>query len=200
MVYFICNGHLKGTNMTKWEKQAIESRLYRDYYKTTEKYGIAPNITPTIKISNIKKSGGDVAFKSWTGTRVISDIEIRISKSYFEKFGYQRSYQTLMHEIAHLADFEENGRHTKRTSHTKTFQKWCVKFGGSLSKYYAADEYMDSTTDQYIDHIKWHYTCPNCNGVIHRTKRISTKIRTSGQYTSGCCNTNLTQFIETKVA
>ena len=185
--------------MKNTEKRAIERLLFCDYLEATEKHDIATDVTPTIRLSNMKKAAGDVHYAWNRYSRIITRIEIRISKSYYEKFGYQRSYETLMHEIAHVAIFDEKKRDSIGGDHGIEFQDWCVKLGGSMSKYMTDAKYMDSTTDEYIDHNKWHYTCPKCGGVIKRVRRISKRIRESQTHTANCCGTDFNKFTETKI-
>jgi len=185
--------------MTKTEKSQIEKKLYRDYFKVTKANHICTDVYPTIKLSRVKKCAGDVNYWSGKWDKKITRIDIRISQSYYEKFGYKRSYETLMHEIAHIAVFAQYKRDSGANGHGEHFQKWCMRLGGSMSKHFTSAENMDSTTDEYIDHRKWSYTCPKCGCVNKTIRRKSEKKRTSTRYICGVCGTNFNLFVEKQI-
>ena len=183
--------------MNSFDKQIIETQLYRDYFKTTKEHNIAPGVYPKIRLSGVKTCAGQVHYQSWRGTRELCDIEIQISKSYYEKFGYQRSLATLMHEIAHLSAFEKYGT---GVDHDDRFQVICIALGGSLSPNKTSEKYMDSTTDEYIDHSKWHYTCPTCGNNRKTIRRMNKGKRVEGTHLCGRCGTNLNKWTEKKLS
>ena len=176
--------------MTLTEKQSRE-KLYEIMLDLMDQYNFYTDTTINIVFSNrLTTTAGRISYGSTTTT-------IQLSVKLWKQFGWDRLVTTFKHEIAHLANrIMFNG-----TGHDKTFKKLCQTFGGTMSHVYAKGEFKDCATLAYIAprEFKYTYTCPTCDTVIRRRKRMSKKIRTSFRYYCLKCKTQMAYFSETKL-
>lgn len=123
-------------------------------------------------------------------TKESTHTSIKISKKIIENLGIDNAIKTLRHEFAHLYTWVNYGH----CEHNDTFKRLCVRFGGHMNEKHAGEIYKSAAASENEFNQKTHkYTCPTCDNVLKRFKRISAKVLK--RYVCTECKTPVSNFI-----
>jgi predicted SprT family Zn-dependent metalloprotease len=119
--------------------------LYAEFYRLNELYFDGKLPKPNIEISKRKTFGG---YYSKTRNKIV------ISWQAFVEYGFDETYNTLRHEIAHIV----------HQNHGPEFWKLAKKLG--VERKYARHPLKRSARKTLI------YECPNCHNRLQRVRRM----------------------------
>jgi predicted SprT family Zn-dependent metalloprotease len=131
----IKNGHL----LKSEEIRMIEAKVV----EMLGKYNVPVDCLKFIEISRrLKTTAGKIYYYENHGRKT---FDIRLAYNNYQKFGFQRTMGTLIHELAHAVAYYAYNH----SGHGETFKKICHENGGTMNSQQAGTRYASSATSDF---------------------------------------------------